>query len=41
MDLFFILAMSSEYKHEFSSADNVITNNQNCLANEMIKALKL
>ena len=41
IDLFFILAISSEYEREFSSTNNIITNNQNRLADEMIKTLEL
>jgi len=41
MDLFFILATSPKYKRKFSSANNVITNNRNHLANKIIKALEL
>jgi hAT family C-terminal dimerisation region len=41
MDLFSIPAISSKYKREFSSANNVITNDRNRLADEMIKALEL
>ena len=40
MDLFFILAISSECKHEFSSTNDVITNDRNCLADEMIEVLE-
>ena len=41
MDLFSILAISSKYKREFSSTNDVITNNWNRLANKTIKALEL
>ena len=40
MDLFSIPAMSSECEHEFSSANNVITDDQNHLADETIEALE-
>ena len=40
IDLFFIPAMSSECKREFSSANNIITNNRNHLADETIEALE-
>ena len=33
--------MSSECEREFSSADNVITDDWNCLADETIEALEL
>ena len=41
MDLFSIPAINSKYKREFSSADNVITDDQNPLANKTIEALEL
>ena len=41
MDLFSIPAMSSECEREFSSANNVITNDRNRLTDEMIEALEL
>ena len=41
MDLFFIPAMSFECKREFSSADDVITDDRNRLADETIEALEL
>ena len=41
MDLFFIPAISSKCERKFSSADDVITNNRNRLADKTIKALEL
>lgn len=41
MDLFSIPAMSSECEREFSSADDVITDDRNRLADETIEALEL
>jgi len=38
MDLFSIPTMSSKCEREFSSADDVITDDQNCLADETIEA---
>ena len=41
IDLFFIPAMSSKCEREFSSANNIITNDQNHLADKTIEALEL
>jgi hypothetical protein len=41
MDLFSIPAISSKCERKFSSADNVITNDRNRLADETIEALEL
>jgi hypothetical protein len=41
MDLFFIPAMSSECEREFSSTNNIITDDQNRLADETIEVLEL
>ena len=40
MDLFSILAISSECEREFSSVGNIITNDRNRLADETIEALE-
>jgi hypothetical protein len=40
MDLFSIPAISFKYKHKFSSANNVIINDQNRLADKIIEALE-